>query len=230
MADIFKLGISAADCDVTVALNGFPVFRHRGLEQTGGGMPLNPLLIGAGNVLKVAVKDRGPGASLSGRITVSRRGTVVEAGGGPLALPSDDAREWRFDSEIAPLAKVLAAAMVSGEAAMRAFAVALGEAFRAGDAGTLLRLFASKIDGYAEGFGQPREAMEAALRQGFIPFLGRDPGFTEADVEAVPHCGGKVFELRRRDGSPLLSVDEADGSTQTEVFAALLPGGPAVVR
>jgi hypothetical protein len=215
MADIFQLGISAADCDVTVALNGFPVFRHRGPEQAGGGMPLNPLL---------------PGASLSGRITVSRRGTVVEAGGGPLALPSGDNREWRFDSEIAPLAKVLAAATVSGEASMRAFAVALGEAFRAGDEGTLLRLFASKIDGYAEGFGQPREAMEAALRQGFLPFLGRDPGFAEADVEAVPHCGGRIFELRRRDGSPLLSVHEADGSTQMEVFAALLPGGPAVVR
>lgn len=231
MPTIHQLSLSGGDLSVDVTINGFPL--HQGPLDGSSSMVLNPYLIGAGNELRLAISNRGPGAEFAGALQQLKPGDMADTmASGDFKLPSSTAPQeftHRFDSKLACFRKVLDSAKPAKPAALLPLAINLRDLLRKRDAAGLLRLFQPKIATFAEAFEAPADAMKADLESGFAEFFDSDLAFEPADVEVVSHCDGKIHAIRRKGGKPLIHKEVDGGAASMAVFAALLPSGPAVV-
>lgn len=227
----FIYWIADAQCSGTI--NGFPIL-ETGLAGGSGGIPLDPYLIGKDNVLRLEILRAGEAPRVRMEVRAMDPGDLCDPCGLPDARLPDSipgAIERRFDSETDHFARILARAAPSDALAMVAFGMRLRDAFRAGNAQALRSFFRPKIEVIAALMEAPAATIEASLGTMLGEFEESDLRFGPEDLEALPHCGGKVWEIRRKDRRPLLDAPdpEGNGHRSLQVFAADLGGGPAIV-
>ncbi|MBX3475620.1 MAG: hypothetical protein KF754_14685 [Planctomycetes bacterium] len=228
MTLFYQLSLAGDDLEVTTTINGFPL--HTGPLDGSMGTVLNPFLVGAGNQLKIEFGRRGPAAVFVGALQCVRQGEVVSTqAAGEFSMPAGNELVHRFDSETAAFAPTLIAARKAAPAELLPLAIAVRDLLRRRDTPGLMRLLEPKLACYAEAFGAPRQNMEDDIARGLSEFFGSDLDFEPADLLSMPWCEDRVFSVSRRDGSPLVRKETAEGSMSLQVFGAMLPGGPAIV-
>lgn len=223
--------------------------------------PLNPYLAGKRNVLEVVVDAAtGPdgkplpmtGAAVE--VTVRRfpKGAMVEPGAGelvtryaaPKALLAELASGKRkppvtlthpFASEGPDFAAELYdAEPFADEAALRDYAMKLRALAEKGDVEALLAEFGPKVGAYAAAYAEAEATLSESLKGGIAGIVqGRpDLAFGRDDVEPRACAGGRIWELRRKGGVPLLrTARDADGfGAELPVFVAPRDGALRIVR
>lgn len=218
----------ATDCSFTATCNGFPLFDAK---DGGSGMAqLNPYLIGKGNVLRFVFTNKGPNAEFSTGIREAEEGEMVNSlEDGDMGMPDGDELVHVFDSEMAELKPILDAAKPADAKAMIDFAIKYRDAIKAGDTAALHKYNDLRITEAAKTFGLPRDAMAQQL-MGMFEFFKDGVNFEAGDLDAIELCQGKIWEVRRKGGKPLLYIEEEDGSSSSNFIAAYLQDGPQVVR
>lgn len=231
MPTFHQLSLSGGDLDLDVTINGFPV--HEGKLDGSSSMPLNPFLIGKGNELRFVIKHRGREAQLEGALQTLKPGDMADTtAAGDFKLPDAGAPQeftHRFDSDMAPFSKVLQSAKPASAAEILPLAITIRDALRKRNKGPVLKVLTPKLEVLSQAFEAPVDTIRNDV-QGFLEELyDSDLAFETSDLEVISHCNGKVHNLRRKDGKPLIRREVEDGSISMAIFAALLPDGPAVV-
>ena len=237
MAKIWQLSANYSGVDVKGTINGFPVFdgATAGSGESGfATAPLNPFLIGKGNVLRIEVTAKADGGKLSCSVEDAMTGDIVDTGNAAeIPLPDGDPPhviEQTFDSEMEGFAKLLAEAKPSDEASMVAFALKLRDMLNAGDKDGVLALFKPKFEAISADFGQPIDMIMGQAGQMVAAFTSAKHEFESGDVDARPHCDNKLWELKHKNGHALIRIEEDGGSMSLDVCAAQMPGGIEIVR
>lgn len=223
--------------------------------------PLNPYLAGKRNVLELVVDAaKGPdgkplpmtGAAVEVTVRRFAKGDMVEPGAGALvtryAVPKAVLAELASGKRKPPVtvthpfasegpdfsAELHDAPPFADEAALRDYAMKLRGLAEKGDVDALLAEFGPKVSAYATAYAEPEAALAESLKQGLAALVEAKPdvAFGRDDVEPVSCAGGRVWELRRKGGAPLLRAPEnADGfSAQIPVYVAARNGVLRVVR
>lgn len=198
------------------------------------------------------------GVEVDGAVRVYGKGDAVAPGEGPvllelpvtreLARRLEDAAErdeelvvpqtfrFTFDSEGPDCtAELIRGEPLPGEGALRDYAMKLRDLARAGDVQGLLAEMEPKVQAYAAAYDEDAEAIRRSL-QGVLQTEYAPRGFVtdfeREDVELVPFAGGRLCELRRPGGEPLLQTPpDADESTlQIPVVVGSRGGTLRVVR
>lgn len=231
MPTFHQLSLSGGDIDVDVLINGFPA--HSGELDGSSSMPLNPFLIGKGNELRFVIKRRGPEARLEGALQTLKPGDMADTlAAGDFKLPDAGAPQefvHTFDSEMAPFRKILESAKPAGAAEILPLAVTIRDSLRKRNKAAVMTALTPKLEVMSQAFEAPLDSIREDV-QGFLQELfDSDLTFETTDLEVISHCRGKVHNLRRKNGKALILKETEDGAISMPVFAALLPGGPAVV-
>lgn len=223
--------------------------------------PVNPFLAGARNVVEVTLDvstgfDRNPMSFLDVRLELAVRrfpkGGIVEPGGGDLvtryALPAELLRDLAEGRRAPPITvshpfasegpdfspELLDAPPFDDEEALRDYAMRLRSLAARRDVGGLLAEHEPKIGAWTAAYDEPRADLQASLADVLARFvaLGPDVAFVREDVEPRPCAGGRVWELRRRRGLPLLrTLPGAEGERlQLSSFVAPRGGKLRIVR
>lgn len=227
----FNYWISDAECVGTI--NGFPLFTTS-IEGGSGGGPVDSYLIGPNNVVRIEVRSKGANPFLRYQLEVVDGGMMSDPGDmleAPIPETLPHVIDYRFDADVAPFAPILDQAQLVEAKDMIDFAMSLREAIRAGDTSTLARQLRPKLEGIASRYGDSVETVASEFLPMFTQFIPEGVAFKANDLEPVAHCDGKVWEIRRKDGRPLLhkSIDNDGGSMSMSVYAARLPDGTVVV-
>ncbi len=118
----------------------------------------------------------------------------------------------------------------------RALGISLYQGFAAADIDAIMSLLQYRLEEMCLAFEMNLSAHRGEV-QGDITELVSGAGFgmTPLEAEAIqvnPCCGGRVFELAREDGSPLIKTLETETSAPStmQVFAALVDGKWRIVR
>lgn len=223
--------------------------------------PVNPYLAGARNVVEV-VLDASTGfdgkvlplARATLELTVRRFGVgeVVEPGAGELVtrfvlapgqlaeLPAGKRKPpitltHRFANSAPDFsAELLDEKPFTDEKALREYAMKLRALVVNRDVAGLLAEFEPKLRVWGTAYAAPHADMEESLRGALVELVGEgvDVAFGREDVEPRAWCGGRIWELARRGGVPLLRrVGGPDGAlTELPVYVALRGGVLRVVR
>ena len=223
--------ISDAECVGTV--NGFPVF-NTSLEGGSGGGPVDPYLIGKDNIFRLEVNKLGKNPSIRFEVREMSEGDMADSTNLPdVEIPTEIPAviEHRFDSEADHFNSILNTLKPTDPDEMIEFGVKLRDVFRNGDLDTVQKLHRPKTELIAAVMGAPVEVMEGSLGEMLSVFSGTDFSFEKDDLEALPHCEGRIWEVRRRNGKPLLHGDdpEGGGSISITIYAANTENGPAIV-
>ncbi|MBX3460043.1 MAG: hypothetical protein KF696_08760 [Planctomycetes bacterium] len=228
MSKMLVCTYKADDCAFTATCNGFQIFNA---DDGGSGVAqLNPYLIGKGNVLRFVFTRKGPDAKFSSGVREAEEGEMVNSlEDGDLAMPEGNELVHTFDSEQADLKEILDNAKPADAKAMLDFAMQYCDAIKAGDHDTLKKFNDYRISEAAKMFGLPKDAMTEQLL-GMFEFFKPGVNIGRGDLEAIEICQGKVWEVKRKDGNPLLYIKEEDGSSSSSFIAAFLKDGPQVVR
>lgn len=233
MTTMWQYTVNYSDVTAKGAINGFPIIE---IDSAEGGFdtgPLNPALIGKGNVLRIEVTRKGAEGSLEGKVDAVAQGEMVDTGtGGDFKLPDGDTPlviEHTFDSEFDGFAKVLDGLQPSDPDTMKAFALTVRDTLNSGDQQAILALFKPKFEHLAEAMGVPMEVMMGQVEGLAGAFGGGNIQFDESDVVMDPCCDNKLFRLRHKDGKQLIRIIEDDGSMQLDLAAGLTADGPAIV-
>jgi hypothetical protein len=235
MKSIYQLSFSTSGCEATAVLNGFPVLRASRDKQEMVSMPVNPLLVGKGNLLVLTVTARTDDARLEGSLSVAGEGEIVQIpGGGEIVLPDGappQTVEKRFDSEPDPFRTVLEKGKAVDGGAAIDFGIKLRDALKGPDPTSAGSLFEPKARIYAAAFQESVEMMREGLAQSLGEMARADLTFDRDRIEARPFCDGKVCELRQKDGRPLLvcGPDDEGATSQLQVFVADLGEGLGVI-
>ena len=234
MTDMYQARISYSGVDFTGYVNGFPLLDVKtAAENSSGGTsaPLNPVLVGKGNLLRIEITGRGENPQLSGGVDRLKPGDWADTDGeAHFELGAGDVIEYKFDSEYDNFSELLAKAQPADAAAITAFALKLRDTLNSGDSKAALELLKPKFEVLAQCFGAPLEMM---LQQagGFVESaVSYKHTFEAADVNPQPCCDGKLWRLLRHDGRHLITMEDDEGSMSFELTAAMLPDGPAIVR
>ncbi|MCC7509297.1 MAG: hypothetical protein IT464_07965 [Planctomycetes bacterium] len=229
MAKFVVCTYKANDCAFTATCNGFEVFN---CKDGGSGMAqLTPHLIGKGNVLRFKFTHKGPDASFSSGVREADEGEMVNSlEDGDLQMPAGNELVHTFDSQFDELKQLLDTASVADEGTMLAFAMAYCKAIRTGNKAALKKYNRYRMAEASKTFGIPLEALEPQMLEMFTFFKdgGADVGEGDVEVHMITH--DKIFEVKRKDGNPLLFKKEEDGSSSSNFIAAILADGPQVVR
>ncbi len=126
------------------------------------------------------------------------------------------------------------AAPLTDTEALRDYAMVLRDLLLDGNAAGFASHFEAKLEAYRDGYTQD----EDRPLPGFAKFLAEDlmpaepKDFTREDIEPVSWCGGRVWELRRSDGAPLVVTgqDDEGASYALPVFVASVQDRLQVVR
>lgn len=237
MAQIWQLSANYRGIDATGTINGFPILKADTGESGEAGFttaPLNPVLVGKGNLLRIEISRKTPEAELNCSVQDAQTGDIVDTGNAEnIPLPAGDPPhviELRFDSPQDGFARLLARAKPSDEKTMVAYALKLRDMLNAKDTDGLMQAFRPKFKDIAESFGYPLEMVLQQVGGMVEAFTSKPMKFEAADVLARPCCDGKLWQLLAKDGNALFRIEEEDGSLSLDLVAAMLPEGPAVVR
>lgn len=237
MHTIYQLTANYVAIDATGYCNGYPVFDIDIADEGASGFvtaALNPFLIGAGNELRIAITKVGTGGKISCAVQGANAGDLVGTGGAPpLAIPAGDPPHvitQTFDSDVRGFADLLDEAQPATGAQMCAFALEIRDILNSGDVEAVMQLFQPKFEAYAAAFGHPLGDTLQQTRGMFAEVVNHAHDFDVEDLDLKPYCGDKLWNLQRKGGGALIRIEEPDGVTSIDVCAALLPGGPAIVR
>ncbi|MBZ0118211.1 MAG: hypothetical protein K8H88_14510 [Sandaracinaceae bacterium] len=214
------------------------------------------------DVTPIPNQDGSPGdfskVVVEGAVRRYEKGEPVAPGSGPVALELavmaelpqrlEDARDrgeepeipqvfyFVFDNEGPDFSQELGEAdPYADEAALRDYAIRLRDLMRARDASALATEMQPKVQAYAAAYdddaGRIGESLREVLQAHYVP-RGLETEFERDDVELVACCGGRLWELRRPGGLPLMQTPaDADGGTmQIPILVAPRDGTLRVVR
>lgn len=229
MSKIYVCTYQADDCAFTATCNGFPVFE---CKDGGSGMAqLNQHLIGKGNVLRFQFTHKGPKAEFSAGVREAKEGEMVNTlEEGDLTMPKGKELVHTFDSEGGDLKVLLDSAKASNAKAMLDFALKYRDAIKAGDLAALRKFNRYRVEEAAKQFGMPIDALAGQMLGMFEFFKDGGVDVEAANLVVTDLCQGKIWEVKRSDGNPLLYKKEEDGSSSSGFIAAILNDGPQVVR
>lgn len=237
MAKIWQLSANYSGITAKATINGFPVFE----ADTGGSgesgfatAPLNPFLVGKGNVLRIEVSQMADGAKLSCSVEDAMTGDVIDTGNAAeVPLPAGEPPhviEQTFDSEMDGFKTLLEQAQPSTAEAMTEFALGVRDALNSGDSAAIMALLKPKFETIATDFGQPLEMVMQQAGQMVAAFSASKHVFEAADVDARPCCDNRLWELKNKDGKALIRIEEDGGLMSLDLCAAQMPDGIAIVR
>ena len=191
-------------------------------------------------------------ARFAGNVRRFEKGDIVAPGSGSviteLAIPEELAQQVRqeelalpisfthvFENEIVDFSDELGGgAVIDDASALVDYALRLDALSAAGDVAALLAEHDPKIHAWVRAYDEPYDAFAASLRDELGAFVAAGPKepLDPRDVELVSCCGGRIWEIRRRSGAPLLRTEpDAEGARmQLPIFAALRDGALRVVR
>lgn len=206
--------------------------------------------------------DGSPGdfadVSVEGAVRVYAKGSAVAPGEGPVVLELavmaelqariEEAKEREEELE-APQAFVFVfdsagpsfdaeltdAEPYDDEGALRDYAIQLRDAMRAADVAGMTAEMEPKVQAYALAYDMAadviRQSLADVLSGEYLP-LGFETAFERDEVELAPVAGGRLWELRRPGGLPLVQTPpDADGNTmQIPIVVAPRDGALRVVR
>lgn len=229
MSIIYVCTYRADDCAFVATCNGFPVFE---CKDGGSGMAqLNQHLIGKGNVLRFKFTHKGPKAEFSAGVREATEGEMVNTlEEGDLTMPKGDELLHTFDSESGDLKELLDAAKATDAKAMLDFALKYRDAIKSGDMAALRKHNRYRMEEAAKQFGMPVDALAEQMLGMFEFFKDGGVDVEAKDLVVTDLCQGKIWEVKRTDGNPLLYKKEEDGSSSSGFIAAILSDGPQVVR
>ncbi|WP_437313283.1 hypothetical protein [Sorangium sp. So ce385] len=198
------------------------------------------------------------GVELEGAVRVYGKGDAVAPGEGPVVLelavmrelarrmqvadergeelPIPQAFRFAFDAAGPDFTAELAGGEpLPGEEALRDYAIRLRDLARAADVEGLVAEMEPKVQAYAAAYDDDAGAIRASLRgvlQAEYAPRGFVTDFEREDVELAPCAGGRLCELRRPGGEPLLETPpDADESTmQIPIVVGSRGGALRVVR
>jgi hypothetical protein len=210
-------------------INGFPVISTDSSGDAGfTSVPLNAFLIGKGNLLKVEVLDRKPDAEFSAKVEHVQQGDMVETGGeGQITL---DQPEYRFDSDVDHFSGLLAAAQPVEPKVMVDFALKLRDYLNSRKRKELVTLLSPKMAALADVFGVPIEAVEEQVDEVVGALCSARHKFEAEDVNAVPCCNERLWQLLDHQGEPLIRIKNDEGGLSLDIVAAKMPEGIRIVR
>lgn len=213
-------------------INGFPVINADTAESGEAGFtssPLNPFLIGRGNVLKVEVTAKGSDPDFNARVADMQAGDIVDSSDkGQITL---DNLEYRFDSDDDHFSALLAAAEPMTEDDAVKFALKLRDMLNQRKQKELMDLFAPKLEALAGVFGAPLSAIEEQVDEVVRTMSNGKHKFDAKHVNAQACCDGKLWLLLDHEGQPLIRIEDDDGGALSlDIAAAKLPGGIQIVR
>lgn len=198
------------------------------------------------------------GAEAGGAVRVYGKGDAVAPGEGPLVLDLavmpelerrlEEAAErgealavpqtfrFAFDNDGPDFtAELIAGEDLPDEGALRDYATKLRDQARAVDAPALVAEMEPKVQAYAAAYqddaGAIRQSLRADLQQEYAP-RGFLTDFEREEVELLPCARGKLCELRRPGGLPLLQTppDPDESTLQIPVIVGSRGGALRVVR
>lgn len=234
---LYHLETKIERCTVHIKLNDITI-----VELTAGDTPewfappLNPYLVGSGNVVTIDVfpapeMDLGR-AEVTAIVRRYEKGDAVAPGNGPvvveltvmpeLAARIADAREneveleipqsflYVFDNEGPAFgAELNDAAPIADEGALRDYAIQIRDLMSARNAAGLFDQMGPKVSAYALAFDDDPNR----IAQGLMDVLTREyaprgfeTDFERDDVELIAHAGGRIWELRRPGRKPLIQT------------------------
>ncbi|MFK7989950.1 MAG: hypothetical protein AB8I08_28275 [Sandaracinaceae bacterium] len=266
---IYHLDLRVERCRARIRVNDLPFGEliAAGEQPEWFAPPMNPYLVGSGNLVQVEVEpafdDEGTATEIAEAVVelavvrVERGGVVAPGEGdrvttyavGPeLAQNIRDAEEadeeleipqtffFLFDNEGARFDGTIRDDLPYGnQAALRTYAIRLRDLVRAGDVVGLVAEMEPKVLAYAEAYsddaGRIRDSLAETLRDRIFP-AGPTTEFEAPDVRLVSLAGGRIWELRKPDGRPLISTepDEHGGTYQIPILVAETDGTLRVVR
>jgi hypothetical protein len=265
---LYHLDMKIESCRIVVKLNDVTVIDMiaDGPTPEWFAPPLNPYLIGEGNVLEVELWPAKPDgrpddlakAEVEGVVRrYMKREPVVQGSGAvslslgvvpELAERMRAAREegtelevpqnffFVFDNEGASFAGELSdAGPFTDEDALRDYAMHLRDLMIARDANALAHEMAPKVEAYAAAFDDDvlriAQGLAQVLHDDYAP-RGFVTDFERDEVELISCAGGRMWELRRPGGRPLVQTppDADEGTMQIPIIAGYRDGALRVVR
>jgi len=237
MPQIWQLSANYRGVTATGTCNGFPVMKADTGESGESGfttMPLNPVLIGKGNVLRIEVTQKSDDAEFNCSVEDAMTGDIIDTGNAAkIELPEGDPPhviEIKFDSPQDLFAGLLAKAEPADEKSVVDYAIKLRDMLNGKDVDGLMKAFTPKFEDMSKAFEQPLEMMMQQARGMIEAFCSARHEFEAADVNAIPCCDNKLWELKNKEGEPLIQVKEEDGVMRMDACVARLPDGIAIVR
>lgn len=238
-----EVRLNGLPVDEAVARNNVPV---------SVAPPVNPYLAGARNVIEVVLDTSTgfdgkplPFTRATFEVTVRRfvKGEVVEPGAGELVTrfvpppellaeiaegkrPPPVTLTHRFASPSVDFsAELLDAPPFTDEAALRDYAMRLRSLAVKRDVAGLLAEYEPKIHAWSVAYEEPVETLAASMQGVLADFIGAgaDVAFTPDDIVLKSWCGGRVWELRRTRGLPLLRTLPGPDGERTELTAFVAP-------
>jgi len=141
-----------------------------------------------------------------------------------------------FDNDVVSFeAELRDAEPFDDEDALRDYAIVIRDLVAAGDSAGLAAQMEAKVQAYAVAYDAEdsfiRDSLVESLRDTILP-AGPVTDFERDDVQLEALGGGRVWELRRPNGRPLVSTDPdpEGGSFQIPILVAPRDGGLQVVR
>lgn len=230
MPNFVHLNVNGADCDFLVTCNGFPVYRHEGVDPFAFSGPINHYLVGKGNKLQVQFSRKGGNARFEAGISNLSAGDMADTSdASDISLPDGDSLEHSFDSDEDGFSALLAEATPADEKSMLDFAIKFRDALRGGDESGLLAPQRFRMEGAAKTYGMPIEVIKPQLMEMMKGLADGGANFEAGDIEALGWCDNRIWEIRRKDGNALLYKKEEDGSFSMPAFVAVLKDGPQLV-
>lgn len=224
--------------------------------------PINPFLVGELNLVDVDIlpmldAEGAPittfaDAEISGNVRRFEKGDIVAPGAGDVvaefAIPDDLKERVReeglelpqqfthiFANEVIDFTAELGdAPAFSDREALIDYALRLRDLAAARDAAGLLAEMDPKIHAWVAAYDEPYQAFADSLRTELAAFVALPlvVDFDRDEIELRSCCAGRLWELRRTPGQPLLqSEPDADGAvTQFPIVVAPRDGRLRVVR
>jgi hypothetical protein len=224
--------LNYTDVGATGTCNGFPIFELKADGNSGESGPLNPCLIGKGNVFRIEITELGDNPALTFGIQGASEGDVVSTSDGEEIDLSGELPiviEKTFGSTQDGFADLLNAAQPSDADAMTAFAKKVRDTINGKNVEEIAVLLIAKFKTLFAAMGMP---VDGANDQAFgmaEELAAKGIAVDDADIAPAPCCDNKLWLLKRQDGKDLIYIEEDGGSMSIELTAALTADGPAIV-
>lgn len=212
--------------------NDYPIFTMKADANSAESAPLNPVLIGKGNVFRIEITELGEKPAITFGISGAKEGEAVSTSDGEqIDLSSELPIKYskNFDTEQNDFKGLLETCLPSDLATMTALALKVRDTINSGDKAAIAAMLENKFSLIARVMGVPAENV-AEMTGSMADELASSGITLEADdIALVSCCDNRLWQLKRKDGRDIILVEEKDGSMTIEATAALTADGPAIV-
>jgi hypothetical protein len=236
----YYLKVTSNDVSVNVFINGFPVYDINSDGEVSNQVPVNLALIGKGNVVTVNATPLGDEGRVSGGVALYKGGDIVSTDDnkpGQLEFEFEVKEEvektFSFDNDIFDFKSTLAETPVLKDlSALREYGESFLRLMKSKNTKAVLEEMTPKIEDTAVAFSVETFFVHNSLEQMLESSIFKLPitQLKKNQINAVPYCGGRVWELTDADGKALIYVKQSDGTMSMQVFVASINGKLRVVR